>query len=82
MWREVFSVILYSRCYSNNQFLTVLSLLYGSVQIEITEKASLRFWLRVVSYFSFGHGSTLQYLIRMISEKNIATIATIVVERI
>ena len=45
----------YTRWYSNNQFVTVLSLLYGSVQIEITEKASLRFWLRVVSYFSFGH---------------------------
>ena len=39
----------YTRWYSNNQFLTVLSLSYGSVQIEITEKASLRFWLRVRS---------------------------------
>ena len=39
----------YTRWYSNNQFLTVLSLLYGSIQIEITEKASLRFWLRVQS---------------------------------
>ena len=42
--------------YSNNQFLTVLSLLYDSVQIEITEKLSLRIWLRLVSYFCFGHG--------------------------
>ena len=31
-------------------------LYYDSIQIEITEKASLRFWLRLVSYFSFGHG--------------------------
>ena len=50
------SLFKYIRWFSNNQFLIVLSLLYGFVQIEITEKASLRFWLRVVSYFSFGHG--------------------------
>ena len=45
----------YTRWYSNNQFLTVLSLLYGSIQIEITEKASLRFWLRVQSLIFLLH---------------------------